>query len=102
MTTWSRLARTQSAVRRPAVDRARGVEHCLGDRRVRMDDPGQLLRATLERHRVDELGDHVAGPVADDVGADDLAELGVDDELDQAVTVVVDGPGADRAELEAA
>ncbi len=64
-----------------------------------VDDPGQLLVAALERHRRDQLGDHVAGAVADDVGAEDLAVLGVDDELDQAVFVVVDGRAADPAEL---
>ena len=64
-----------------------------------VDDPRQLLVAALERHRRDQLGDHVAGPVADDVGAEDLAVLGVDDELDEAVFVVVDGRAADPAEL---
>ena len=60
-----------------------------------VDDPRQLLVAALERDRVDEFGDHVAGAIADDVGADDLAVLGVDDELDDAVAIVVDGAGAD-------
>ena len=86
-------------VDRPAVDRAGGVEDRLGDRRVGVDDPRQLLVAALQRHRRDQLGDHVAGAVADDVGAEDLAVLGVDDELDQAVFVVVDGRAADAAEL---
>ena len=67
-----------------------------------VDDPGQLLVAALQRHRRDQLGDHVAGAVADDVGAEDLAVLGVDDELDQAVFVVVDGRAADAAELQLA
>ena len=66
---------------------------------MRVDDPGQLLVAALERHRRDQLGDHVAGAVADDVGAEDLAVLGVDDELDDAVFVVVDGRPADAAEF---
>ena len=64
-----------------------------------VDDPGQLLVAALERDRVDQLGDHVAGAVADDVGAEDLAVLGVDDELHDPVAVVVDRRGADPAEL---
>src|SRR5690242_16651434 len=59
-----------------------------------MYDPRDLLGAALERHHGDQLGDHVAGPVADDVGAEDLAVFGVDDELDDSVFVVVDGAGA--------
>src|SRR5690606_9880373 len=39
------LGRCRSAVRGPAVDRARRVEHRLGDRRMRVDDPGKLLVA---------------------------------------------------------
>jgi hypothetical protein len=69
---------------------------------VGVHDPRQLLVAALERDHVDELGDHVAGGVADDVGAEDLAVLGVADDLDQPLVVVVDGPRADRAELELA
>jgi hypothetical protein len=34
------------------------------------------------------------------VGTDDLAVLGIDDQLDDAVAVVVDGSGSDSAELE--
>ena len=81
------------------LDRARRFRDRLGDRRVGVDDLCQLLVAALQRHRRDQLGDHVAGAVADDVGAEDLAVLGVDDELDQAVFVVVDGGPADAAEL---
>src|SRR6201996_371627 len=77
----------------PAVDGACGVEHGLAPRRGRGDDALQLRRAALEGHHGDQLGDHVAGPVADDVGAEDLAVFGVDDQLDDAVFVVVDGPG---------
>ena len=84
---------------RPAVDGAGGVEDRLGDRRVGVDDLGQLLVAALEGHRRDQLGDHVAGPVADDVGAEDLPVLGVDDQLDQALFVVVDGGAADPAQF---
>src|SRR6476620_2257024 len=58
-----------------------------------MHDPGQLLVAALQRHRRDQLGDHVAGAVADHVGAEHLAVLGVDDELDEAVLVLVDHTG---------
>src|ERR1044072_481485 len=65
-----------------------------------MEDPRQLLVAALQRHRRDQLGDHVAGAGADDVGAEDLAVLRVDDELDQAVFVVVDGGAADRPQLQ--
>ena len=61
---------------------------------MRVDDAGELLVAALQLHRRDQLGDHVAGAVADHVGAQQLAVLGVDDELDEAVFVVVDDPGA--------
>jgi hypothetical protein len=81
-------------VDRPAVDRARRIQHGLAHRRVRVDYPLQLRRSALEGHHGDQLGDHVAGPVADDVGAEDFAVLGVDDELDDPVFVVVDGAGA--------
>src|SRR5215211_8885108 len=64
-----------------------------------MDDPGELLVAALQRDRVDELGDHVAGAVADDMGAENLAVLRIDHELHDPVAVVVDGCGADAAEL---
>ena len=50
----------------------------------------QLLVSALQGHRVDELGDHVAGPVADHVGAEDLAVLGVGDQLHQPLAIVVD------------
>ena len=69
---------------------------------MRVDDPGELLVAALERDHVHDLGDHVAGTVADDVGADDLAVLRVGDDLHHALAVVVDGRCADSAELEAA
>src|SRR5919204_1267476 len=90
------------SVDRPAVDRAGGVEDGLGDRRVGVDDSGQLLVAALERHHGDELGDHVAGAVPDYVGAEDLAVLGAGDELDEPIAVVVDGGGPAPAELLAA
>src|SRR3954454_18490287 len=57
----------------PAVDGPGCVENRLGNRRVRMDDPGELLVATLELDHAHELGNHVAGPVAHDVSADDLS-----------------------------
>src|ERR1700761_2704649 len=83
----------------PGVDRPRRVEDRLGDGRVRVDDPAQLLVAALERHHRDQLGDHVAGPDADGVGADDLAVGGVDDDLHDPVFVVVDGSRALAGDL---
>src|SRR4051794_11270328 len=46
------------------------IENRLGHRRMRMDDPLQLGIAALEGHHVDELGNHVAGAIADDVRAE--------------------------------
>src|SRR5919106_2523666 len=69
---------------------------------MRMDDSAELGVAALEGHRVDELAHHVAGAVADDVGAEDLAVLGVADDLHHPGAVVVDDRRADAAELELA
>ena len=67
-----------------------GVEDRLGDGRMGVDDPRQLLIAALQGLRRDKLGDHVAGAIADDVGAEDLPVAAVGDELDDAVAVVID------------
>ena len=68
---------------------------------MRVDDPRELLVAALQRHRRDQLGDHVAGAVADDVGAEqhgrgngggrpDFAQAGGKDpsRLDEALAMV--------------
>src|SRR6266513_150781 len=89
-------------VDRPAVDGACAVQHRLRHRRVRVDDPLELGIAALERHHVDDLADHVAGDVAHDMSAQDLAVLRVADDLHQAGTVVVDDGGASAAQLELA
>src|SRR5918999_3668946 len=85
-------------VDRPAVDCASGVEDRLGHRRVGVHDARKLLIAALERLRVDDLGDHVAGDVPDHVRAQDFPVLGVGDDLDDALAVVVDGRRPDRAD----
>src|SRR3954471_15726198 len=86
----------------PAVDGSGAVEDRLRHRRMRVDDALQLGIAALERHHVADLADHVAGDVPDDVGAEDLAVLGIADDLDQTGPVVVDHRGARAAELELA
>src|SRR3954452_9131001 len=86
----------------PAVDGAGTVEDRLRHRRMRMDDALELGVAALERHHVADLADHVAGDVAHDVGAEDLAVLGVSDDLDEAGAVVVDNRSAGAAQLELA
>src|SRR3954470_13802414 len=69
---------------------------------MRMHDSGELLVAAVEGHGVDELGDHVARPVADNMRPEDLAELGVDDQFDEPIAIVVDGGGALATQLLAA
>ena len=56
----------------PAVAR-RGFHDRLGERRVRVHRARDLLVAALELLRDDQLGDHLRGARADDVGAEQLA-----------------------------
>jgi hypothetical protein len=63
-----------------------------------VDDPLELLIAALERHRRD-LGDHVAGPVADHVGARGSRRCGRRRLIDESVPVVVNDPGVHGGEL---
>src|SRR5262249_5320323 len=67
-----------------------------------MDDPLELRVAPLERHDVDQLADHVARDVADDMRAEDLPVLWVSHDLDETRSVVVDDGSSRAAELELA
>src|SRR5207344_3673139 len=78
----------------PAVDGTGAVEDRLRHRRMRVDDALELGVAALEGHYVADLADHVAGDVAHDVGAEDLAVLGIADDLHQAGAIVIDDRGA--------
>lgn len=44
-------------VYRPLVHRQRGFVHGFGERRVRVDDAGEVFGRALERHRDDRFGD---------------------------------------------
>ena len=66
-----------------------------------VDDPGDLRKPTLQRPDVDEFLDQLGRLRADDVPAEELAVAAVADDLDEAGPVAVDGPGADRAVLDA-
>src|SRR6187200_2935511 len=86
----------------PAVRGAGGLHDGLRERRMAVDDAGDLAVAALERLGVDELLDELRRPGADDVAADHLAVLRVADDLDEAGAVAVDRPRADRAVLDLA
>src|SRR5205807_3698612 len=78
------------AVDEPAVRRAGGLHHRLGERRMRVDRPGHLGIPALEVARDDELRDQVGRLGADDVTAKQLAVLPFADDLDHAAAVAVD------------
>src|SRR5215217_7084858 len=65
-------------------------------------DARDLVEAALQRPRVDELLDQLGGARADDVPADQLAVLGLADDLDHAAAVAVDRARADRAVVDLA
>ena len=73
------------AVDQPAVGGACGFHQRLGHRRVAVDDPRYLGVPALEQLGVDELLDQFGRFGADDVAAEQLAELLVADDLDQAL-----------------
>src|ERR671922_1879007 len=75
---------TDSAVNQPTVRRPRRFHDRLRKRRMRMDAPRDLRKATLEIARVHELLDQVGCLHPDDVRAEHLAVLLVADDLDLA------------------
>ena len=67
-----------------------------------MDDACDLGIAAFEQLGVDEFLDQFGCFSADDVAAEQLTELFVPDDFDQALAVAVDRAGADRAVLDLA
>src|SRR6185312_6841511 len=75
---------------RPSPGRAVRLHHNLRERRVRVNRAGDLLVTGLELFRHDHLRDQVGRTRADDVRAEQLAVLGVADDLAQPLPVAVD------------
>src|SRR5437588_18262 len=86
-----------SAVDQPAVGRATRLHHCLRERRMAVDDARDLRVAALEIAHIDELLDQLRRARADDVSAEELAVVGLADELHESRTVAVDRAATDRA-----
>src|SRR5438270_2856703 len=78
-----------------AVDGHRRLHDRLAERRVRMDVPAELPRVALEQLRQRRLGDELGRAVADDMGPEQLAGLGVGDDLDESAGLAVDLGAAD-------
>ena len=71
------------------VRRHSSLLECLGERRVCVARPGDVLRRSAVLDSQGGLGDHLAGVGTDDVHAEDAVRLSVGDELDNALGIEV-------------
>src|SRR5581483_8451779 len=86
----------------PAVGRARGLHHGLGQGGVTVHDPGDLRVAALQLPDVHQLLDELGRLGPADVPAQQLPVALLADDLDDAAAVAVHRPGAHRPVLDLA
>jgi len=89
-----------SSIYRNPVHAVGRVQHGFGQGRVRMDGPHQVFHSGFEFHGDYGFGDQFRRLRADDVHAENLAVIGVGDDLDEALVLAHDRRARVRGEGE--